>query len=148
MPFPLRMFTKQIVSEIALTESRSYPIVALPNGNAQASEDFNLQFAQFLQVAGGTPPGDNVRVAPGATLYWSVIHTTVGNTATVQILGRTSPTGSFFTIGALTVAGIVDNVMSTSRVDVLGALWEVRVRVVNNGPAAMNGEFAVGLRVR
>ncbi len=152
-----RALLKSLYSEVALTESRSY----LPSGggggagqvnsgSSFTSEDFNVQYAQFLQPAGVSVPGDAVRIGAGHVLYWAARYTAANAAVNILIQARTSPTGTFFNC-APNIPGVllVTTVLASARIDQLGAMWEVRVVMANSGPDnATNCELAVAVRTR
>lgn len=146
MPFAQKQIAKQIIAEIAITDSVSGGTGTIGAGAFVDLQVFNIQKIQFLQVEqSGLDP--DVHYAPGHVLYWAARHATAGPAVSVEVHGRTSAAGTFFPIPALTVA-LAESTMQTARVDSLGALWEVRIRVSNAGPGAvLDVSYAVAVRV-
>lgn len=146
MPFAQRQIAKTLVTEVALTSSKSGGTGTLGAGATADLPVFNLQKIQFLQVE-QTGLDSDVEYAPGHVLYWAAYHDTAGPVVNVRIFGRTSAAASFFEIPTL-VQALTASQMLTARIDTLGALWEVRVQIQNAGPGAvLNVSYAVSVRV-
>lgn len=151
-----RCLLKTLVSEVELSESRSYSAATLNGGSSVISETFNIQYAQFLQPADANLPADATRIAGGHVLYWVARYTitALAPVLVVSIEGNTAQGGALFSfspgVGDTADATLAAAVMLSRRVESIGALWEARIRISNTAGAGNIAavDFAVCVRTR
>ncbi|HNQ49490.1 MAG TPA: hypothetical protein PKI22_08765 [Hydrogenophilus thermoluteolus] len=147
-----RAIIKQLTAEVPLCEQRSYSANIAGGGATLSSEVFNLTLAAFLNPFGQADPAEATRIAPGHVLYWFLHYTGAAANITVNVLANAAPGGVLRLLQApASVAPVVVPPLTATifRTDMLGAVWDAQVVLVNNGGGATTSmEFAVGFRAR
>lgn len=140
-----RFIYKHLMGKIGLGVSESATPGTIAPAGTWDSSIYNLQLASFLNPFGQADPPADDKIAPGHVCYVFLFFAGA-STANVRILGYHSATAGTARIVASPFLAVAVGSYA-ARVDNLGALWRVFMRVENAGGVNMTSvETAFAIR--